>query len=392
MTDWIKSYSQCGEDNLLWRVLRDVPNGFYIDIGGYDPTEDSVTSIFYDAGWSGINIECNPAMLARFVQQRPRDINLGVAVSDQNGQMKLNLIAETGLTTLVDGITDQHRGDGWRVEQVTVRTQTLADVWDAHVPNGQQVHFLKIDVEGAKDAVIRGADWSRHRPWILAIEALEPHSNVPCHQDWDPLLQQAGYMFVNFDGLNRYYVAREKEEFADIVSTPLNFVVDQYMPAPVHLQHDEVMRLHGEVARLQDEVARQTAVGDQLKAELERAAQELSLLHDMLNRRPRPLWEMVVFRCSGKPKKLVRRILFHKSGKPRGIFRKWILRRDGKPRAAFHRWMYGSQYQSMHGAVRFSKGAAHDLSAGCQLPAELSARAAFMKQQLIQAINNGRNT
>ena len=53
----IVSYSQNFEDVMLWRALKDVENGFYIDVGANHPAIDSVTKLFYENGWSGINIE-----------------------------------------------------------------------------------------------------------------------------------------------------------------------------------------------------------------------------------------------------------------------------------------------------------------------------------------------
>lgn len=361
MSDWIRSYSQCGEDILLWRALEDVSKGFYIDIGAFDPDEDSVTRIFYEAGWSGINLEPNLGKLARFIQERPQDINLGIAASDRDAEMDLNLVGETGLTTLVADIAERHQSTGWPVEKVKVRTRPLADIWDEHVPEGQDVHFLKIDVEGAEEAVIKGADWSRHRPWIVVVEALEPLSTVKSHQTWDPLLRAVGYEFVNFDGLNRYYVACERPQCIEPLRSPLNFITHRFVPAALHQAQDESARLNSLCSRVQAELAdakQELASAEQglaeIKQELSGAKQEVSRLLDVIQRRPRPLWEMLIFRRSGRPKKVFRRILFHKSGKPRGIFRKWILTPDGRPQAAFQMWMSSPEYQSMRGAVRFS--------------------------------------
>ena len=51
------SYAQNFEDVILQRVFHTCDQGRYIDIGGYDPTIDSVTKHFYDRGWSGVNVE-----------------------------------------------------------------------------------------------------------------------------------------------------------------------------------------------------------------------------------------------------------------------------------------------------------------------------------------------
>lgn len=359
MSDWIRSYSQCGEDILLWRTLEDVSKGFYIDIGAFDPDEDSVTRIFYEAGWSGINIEPNPGKLARFIQERPRDINLGIAASDRDAEMDLNLVGETGLTTLVADIAERHQSAGWPVEKIKVRTRPLADIWDENVPDGKDVHFLKIDVEGAEETVIRGADWSRHRPWIVVVEALEPHSTVKSHQTWDPLLRDVGYEFVNFDGLNRYYVASERHRCIEPLRAPLNFITHRFVPVALHQAQDEIERLNSLCSRVQAELADAKQDLARAEQELSGAKQELSRLLDVIQRRPRPLWEMLIFRRSGRPKKVFRRILFHKSGKPRGIFRKWILLPDGRPQVVFQMWMSSPEYQNLRAAVRVSAGT-HD--------------------------------
>jgi hypothetical protein len=96
--------------------------------------------------------------------------------------------------------------------------------------------------------------------------------------------------------------------------------------------------------RATDEVARLNAMCSHNQAELAGAKHDLSRLLDEIQHRPRPMWEMLIFRRSGRPRKVFHRMLFHTSGKPRGIFRKWILKPDGRPRWAFRQWMTGPDY------------------------------------------------
>ena len=81
------SYAQNGEDFTLWCALHDVDAGTYIDIGAYDPDIDSVTRAFYDRGWSGINIEPVDAYWKRLHRERPRDVNLPLAVGAESGEL-----------------------------------------------------------------------------------------------------------------------------------------------------------------------------------------------------------------------------------------------------------------------------------------------------------------
>jgi hypothetical protein len=93
------SYAQNYEDVILWRALRDVEKGFYVDVGAADPQEWSVTRAFYDRGWSGINIEPLDEYFDKLTQARPRDINLRVALGRAAGRRTLHTIAGTGLST-----------------------------------------------------------------------------------------------------------------------------------------------------------------------------------------------------------------------------------------------------------------------------------------------------
>jgi hypothetical protein len=51
------SYARNCEDVMLWRALRDVAKGFYVDIGASDPEIASTTRAFYERGWFGINVQ-----------------------------------------------------------------------------------------------------------------------------------------------------------------------------------------------------------------------------------------------------------------------------------------------------------------------------------------------
>ncbi|MBD0274970.1 MAG: FkbM family methyltransferase, partial [Acetobacteraceae bacterium] len=204
------SYAQNMEDVVLWRALRHVQNGFYIDVGAWDPREDSVTLAFYERGWNGINVEPDPKMFAKLEAERPRDINLQFALADEAGDRPFYSFPETGWSTLDPLVARRHQEAGARFEQHQVRLARLADICDLHAP--PEIHFLKIDVEGAEPAVLKGADLARHRPWIIVVEATRPNSPEENHAAWEGIVTGAGYRPAYFDGLNRYYVAEEKAE------------------------------------------------------------------------------------------------------------------------------------------------------------------------------------
>jgi len=221
------SYAQNHEDVLLWRALKDIDGGRYIDVGANDPELHSVTKAFYDRGWSGINIEPMPSYRDAFLQQRPRDINLNLAAGAADGEITLfDIPAVNGWASTDQAVADAHRAHGHDVVEHRVPLRTLAGICRDHVRG--EVHFLKIDVEGFEGDVLRGMDFAACRPWIVVVEAIMPNSRDSNHQLWEALLTQHAYQFVWFDGLNRYYVAAEHAERGALLAQQPN-VFDDYL-------------------------------------------------------------------------------------------------------------------------------------------------------------------
>jgi FkbM family methyltransferase len=214
------SYAQNAEDVLLYRALKDVREGVYVDVGANDPAGDSVTKAFYDRGWHGINIEPVTSLYEGLVKQRPRDINIHAAAGAATAHKTLYEIPGTGLSTLDARIADRHRKQGFKVNETRVRVRTLRSIL-AEAPQSS-IHFLKIDVEGWERDVLRGIDLAETRPWIVVVEATKPNTEVPSHGEWESLLLGQGYLFAFFDGLNRYYLARERRALMKAFSRPVN--------------------------------------------------------------------------------------------------------------------------------------------------------------------------
>ncbi len=80
------SYAGNLEDVMINRAFPQ-ERGFFVDVGANDPVGASNTWALYERGWSGITIEPTPGACARFVEKRPRDICLNVAVGDTDGEI-----------------------------------------------------------------------------------------------------------------------------------------------------------------------------------------------------------------------------------------------------------------------------------------------------------------
>lgn len=225
------SYAQNFEDVMLWRALRHVPEGFYVDVGADDPVELSVTKAFSDRGWRGINLEPVASQHAKFVPVRPRDVNLRLLAGSRNEPRRFFAIGDevTGCSTTIEQIaTGTVAETQASLREEIVQARTLDSILAEH--HGGEIHFLKIDVEGAEADVLAGLSLDRHRPWIIVLESMAPRQQVETHAGWEPGLLAAGYQFVYADGLNRFYLATEHAELRAAFTYPPN-VFDDFVLA-----------------------------------------------------------------------------------------------------------------------------------------------------------------
>ena len=302
------SYAQNFEDVMLWRVLKHVEKGFYIDVGANDPDIDSVTKAFYERGWRGINIEPVSQWFQRLQEARVRDINLQMAVGNQTGEITLYEIPDTGLSTGDKSFAERHQAErGYQCQETSVPQDTLTNVSEKY--HIAPIHFLKIDVEGMEKAVLEGTDFNRVRPWIVLVESTLPNSTEESHGDWESILQDAGYQYVYGDGLNRYYLATEHSELVSAFQYPPNFfddfVLNKHLKTEIRARNAEArlreiesehqatkkLLAQSEARTEEDEtvIRKVQSENDQLRVQLNRATAKVGQLERKLGERDQEL-------------------------------------------------------------------------------------------------------
>lgn len=221
------SYAQNREDIILDAFFPDIENGFYVDIGANHPVSHSVTKLFYDKGWRGINVEPNIDLYSLIVKDRPKDINVNKGVGDKAGKLLFRIYHSpdnlAGLSTFSKEMVEQYTiegGDFTKLhEDVEVDIITLKELFDEQKVDS--INFLKVDVEGFEYEVLNGNDWKKYRPELICIESNHINKN------WRPTLEKNAYKNVFNDGLNDYYLSEECLYRADNFDYAKTFLLDK---------------------------------------------------------------------------------------------------------------------------------------------------------------------
>jgi FkbM family methyltransferase len=282
------SYAQNFEDVMLFRALKGIEKGFYIDIGAQDPVFDSVTKAFYERGWRGINIEPVQQWFQKLVADRPEDINLRLAAWSTAENLRFFEVQDTGMSTADADIARRHAEQGLPVREYEIPARPLDAICAEF--GVKKVHFLKIDAEGAEAHVLGGISLVDIRPWIILVEATEPNSQITTHGEWEHLLTERGYDFAYFDGLNRFYVAEEQAILKNAFSLPPNYF-DYYTRYSEWWAQQRASRLEAErqtfereAEGLRGRLEESRREGDALRAWFEKTQQETGTLHERVGR------------------------------------------------------------------------------------------------------------
>jgi FkbM family methyltransferase len=214
------SFTRNFEDVMINRALSQVPQGFFIDVGAYQPVADSNTFCLYQRGWRGLVVEPQTRFHPLWEAQRPEDILVRGAVGSTTGEVTFFEIAQREQNaTTSEAIAAMHAREGKPVQRHTVQQYTLTDLLQQHRPSGD-IHLLSVDVEGAELAVLQGLDRTRFRPWLIVLESTLPNRPQTNFDEWEPELLHTGYDFVYFDAVNRFYVAQEHAELKQFFQHP----------------------------------------------------------------------------------------------------------------------------------------------------------------------------
>jgi FkbM family methyltransferase len=203
-------YSQHGEDYLAWRALGRPTHGYYVEVGALDGRRFSNTYALEQMGWSGVCIEAHPDYAQMTRGNRPGAIVVHAACCDQDCQsisFYTNRRGSLSALTPMDPALIQQRYSAYfhGYQEVKVPARTLSTIL-AEAAAPASIDLLSIDVEGHELPVLRGLDFDRYLPRIVAVEALGQADEALC----DAFMADRGYRFARQLSANRFYT-RESE-------------------------------------------------------------------------------------------------------------------------------------------------------------------------------------
>lgn len=200
--------SQCGEDLILETLLSHTKKGFYVDVGANHPIKFNNTLLFYNKGWSGINIEPSSSRMWLFKIFRRRDINLNIGIGKENSEVDFYVFKESTLSTFDKGASEEYQKMGHPLKKVVkIKILPLKDILEKYVPQ-KQIDILSIDTEGFDMEVLQSNDWEKFRPRFLIIETLEYRNDgtgKKLNEQFDPYMEKIGYVKVGETYINTIY-------------------------------------------------------------------------------------------------------------------------------------------------------------------------------------------
>lgn len=191
------TYSQEGEDIVLFRLLGGRKNGVYVDVGAHHPFKYSNTYKFYQQGWSGVNIDGMPGSMEAFRRYRGRDTNVETLISKEPKKLVYYAFNEPALNTVNAELAHSRDGkDGYKIiKTYDLQSKTLGEVLRSCLPPNTKIDFMTVDVESLDLEVLESNDWEKYMPELVVVESLATENSLESLRDCPvyQFLTQKGY-------------------------------------------------------------------------------------------------------------------------------------------------------------------------------------------------------
>lgn len=251
------SYAQSGED-LIVKFIFDSLRIFqpsYIDIGAYHPEIYSNTSLFYQNGSRGINIEANPDLINDFCERRSKDINLNIGISETSGEMDFYIMSTRTLSTFSKAEAELYSKDNnYKIEKiVSIEVFTVNQIIESYL-DGQFPDFLSLDVEGKDLQILESIDYSKSAPLVICVETIS-FSDVICEGVKNlsivEFLESQGYVMYADTYINSIFIKKDIWKNQEIANRNIG-VQNKILTNAINDLTDQLDRANQEIETIKD--------------------------------------------------------------------------------------------------------------------------------------------
>jgi FkbM family methyltransferase len=155
----MKSYSQVKQDRWVLEILKHKKNGYFLDIGAYDGIHFSNSYLLEEEFlWNGLLVEANPVNYNLLLNNRPRSININVAISDKCGITVINN------SSMSSKILSNNNQSNTEIEQITFKK--LFEKYQ--VPT--TIDYMSLDIEGYESKALSQFPFHSHICLTITVE------------------------------------------------------------------------------------------------------------------------------------------------------------------------------------------------------------------------------
>lgn len=160
----IQNYKGEPITNLVLEYIKNIKNGFYVEIGAYDGIFQSSTKFIEDNyNWKGILIEPSPTVFLDLEKNRPNNILINKCiVSNKYDKNIISGAFDCGPMSSVNNIRNIPN-----VKLIDVECDNLSNILDIFTII--KIDLLSINTEGYEYEVLEGINFNKYKPTYLLI-------------------------------------------------------------------------------------------------------------------------------------------------------------------------------------------------------------------------------
>jgi len=204
------TYAQQFEDLIVADIFKylDIKEIRYLDIGAWEPVQDSNTYLFYTQGHRGVLVEPNDFYVQKIRATRPGDkvLPVGVGITDQEEADYFMVENVPGHNTFSPEVAEKNRGEGRKVTAVKKRLVNINAVIAENFK--EPPNFISIDVEGLDFDILKTLDFDKYRPAVICAETLVVNTKGVDYRI-EEFLRSKNYSVRGATFVNTIFVANE---------------------------------------------------------------------------------------------------------------------------------------------------------------------------------------